>query len=213
MLRRLLDLLRAAPGAPPAPVAWDAGDVPAVPAVPAVRRVVRGIPVAVTNTRPDVDTERVFRRAEAVLDLVATHQPWRYRRLTRDLAGIDVRRFACRAAYFPATRTCLLELTFMDNPAFNDAQVASSLVHEGVHARVHAMGVRDFPGRAGKEERLCRLAELEFGRAVPGGEPVVERALAMLDMRDDDLAPAVDWSLASRRIAEADRSARGTGRG
>ena len=196
MLDRLLSRVRAAI-APPA----------AEP--PTVRRVVRGIPVVVCNTREDVDTERVFRRAEAVLALVATHQPWRYRRLVHDLAAIDVRRFPCRAAYFPDARACLLELTFMANESFNDAQVAASLVHEGVHARVHRMGVADFPGRAAKEERLCRRAEIDFGRAVPGGEPVVARALAALELDDADVAPAVDWSVAGRRVADADRAAGG----
>ena len=178
---------------------------------PPVRRVLRGLPVVVTNSRADIDTEHVFARVEAVLDLVATHQPWRFRRLLRDLAAVDVRRFPCRAAFFPAERTCLLELTFVVNPEFNLAQVASSLVHEGVHARVHAMGVADFPGRQSKEERLCRRAELDFGRAVPGGEPVVERALATLALSDADVAPSVDWGLAARRVADADRAARGTG--
>jgi hypothetical protein len=175
------------------------------------RRVLRGLPVVVTNTRPDIDTEHVFARVAAVLDLVAAHQPWRFRRLLRDLASIDVRRFPCRAAFFPAERACLLELTFVVNPEFNLAQVASSLVHEGVHARVHAMGVDDFPGRASKEERLCRRAELDFGRVVPGGEPVVARALATLELADEEVAPSVDWGLAARRVADADRAARGPG--
>jgi hypothetical protein len=174
-----------------------------------VRRVLRGLPVVVTNTRADIDTEHVFARVAAVLDLVAEYQPWRFRRLRRDLASIDVRRFPCRAAFFPAERACLLELTFVVNPEFNLAQVASSLVHEGVHARVHTMGVGDFPGRASKEERLCRRAELDFGRAVPGGEPVVARALATLALSDADVAPAVDWGLAAQRVADADRAAHG----
>lgn len=191
--------------AAPAAAARDEFDASGAPVV---ERVVRGIPVVVRNTRPDVDTDLVLRRAEAVLALVAEHQPWRLRRLARDLSAIEVRRFPCRAAYFPATRTCLLELTFMANPAFNDAQVAASLVHEGVHARVHAMGVRDFPGRMPREERLCRLAEIDFGLAVPGGEPVVERARAAMALADDEVAPTVDWTLAARRVADADGEAR-----
>jgi hypothetical protein len=202
MFGRLLSHLRDA-------IAPRSDQPPGEPVMDAVvtRRVVRGIPVVVTNTRPDVDTERVFRRAEAVLALVEAYAPARLRRLAHDLAMIDVRRFPCRAAYFPDARACLLELTFMANESFNDAQVASSLVHEGVHARVHAMGVADFPGRAAKEERLCRRAEIEFGRATPGGEPVVERALAALALDDADVAPAVDWRLAAQRVADADRAA------
>ena len=211
-IARLRERLAAAPPASAAPSALDHMhlDANAVPAEP-VERVLRGLPVVVTNTRPDIDTEQVFGRVDAVLAFVAEHQPWRFRRLLRDLAWIDVRRFPCRAAFFPAERACLLELTFVVNPQFNLAQVASSLVHEGVHARVHAMGVEDFPGRQSKEERLCRRAELDFGRAVPGGEPVVERALATLTLADEEVAPSVDWGLAARRVADAARAARGAG--
>jgi hypothetical protein len=93
-----------------------------------VTRTVRGIRVDVVNTRPDIDTEHVLRRADGVLALVERYQPWRLAHLRRDLARILVQRFACRGAYFPAERTCLLELTFMVNPSFSDAQVAATLV-------------------------------------------------------------------------------------
>ena len=92
---------------------------------PPVSRVVRGIRVDVVNTRPDIDTGDVLRRADAVIGLVERYQPWRGRHLRRALARILVQRFACRGAYFPDERTCLLELTFMVNPGFTDAQVAA----------------------------------------------------------------------------------------
>ncbi|MDQ3950257.1 MAG: hypothetical protein M3282_07910, partial [Gemmatimonadota bacterium] len=97
---------------------------------PTVSRMVRGIRVDVVNTRPDIDTGQVFRRADAVIALVERYQPWRVSHLRRDLAMILVKRFACRGAYFPDIRACLLELTFMANPSFSDAQVAATLVHE-----------------------------------------------------------------------------------
>ncbi len=175
-------------------------------------RLVRGIPVAVTNTRDDVSTERVFQRAEAVLDLVARYQPARFAHLRRDLAGIVVERFACRGAYFAERRACLLELTFMANEAFSDAQVAATLVHEGMHARLDQLatrfGVTPFARAPARHERICRRAELEFGLAVPDGGPVVERALASMALDDEGVAPAIDWGDAARKIAEADRGAR-----
>jgi hypothetical protein len=177
------------------------------------QRVVRGIPVAVTNTREDVSTERVFARAEAVLALVERYQPWRLAHLRRDLAAIVVERFACRGAYFAERRACLLELTFMANEQFSDAQVAATLVHEGMHARLdrlHArFGVAPFAAAPARHERICRRAELEWGRAVPGGEPVVERALASMALADEEVAPAIDWAEAAGRVARADEDARG----
>jgi hypothetical protein len=180
---------------------------------PTVSRLIRGIRVDVDNTRPDIDTEQVFRRADAVLALVERYQPWRVRHLRRDLAMIVVKRFACRGAYFPDLRACLLELTFMVNPGFSDAQVAATLVHEGMHARLDRFcdhfGVPPFPHQRARHERICRRAELEFGLAVPDGEPIVQRALESLALADEDVAPEVDWREADRRVADVDREAAG----
>jgi len=179
----------------------------------AVSRVVRGIRVDVVNTRPDIDTEQVLRRADAVIGLVERYQPWRVSHLRRDLARILVQRFACRGAYFPEERTCLLELTFMVNPAFTDAQVAATLVHEGMHARLDRycdhFGVPPFPNRRARHERICRRAELEWGLAVPDGQAVVRRALESLALEDEEVAPVVDWREAERRVAQVDREASG----
>jgi hypothetical protein len=172
------------------------------------RRRIRGIPVTVLNSRPDIDTALVCARLDAALGLIETWQPWRFRRLQHDLAGIRVSRFPCRAAYFPHTRTCLVELTFLANPAFSDAQIAASIVHEGVHARLHRAGLRLPPEEHAREERLCRRAELELGLAVPNGEAVVERARQSLSLADDDVAPSIDWDEAARRVAEVDAAAR-----
>jgi hypothetical protein len=176
-------------------------------------RVVRGLRVDVLNTRPDIDTERVLRRADAVIALVERWQPWRVRHLRRDLASILVQRFACRGAYFPDTHVVLLELTFMVNRDFSDAQVAATLVHEGMHARLdrfcERFGVPPFPHERARHERICRRAELEFGLAVPDGGAVVQRALESLALEDEAVAPTVDWREAARRVAQVDRDAGG----
>jgi hypothetical protein len=57
-----------------------------------------------------------------------------------------------------------------------------------------------------REERLCRKAELHFGLALPPelGAPVVERALACLQMADHEVAPVIDWRVAHARQELAD---------
>jgi hypothetical protein len=173
--------------------------------------VIHGIPVLVANTRPDIETPRVLAQLRAALDLIARYQPWRFRRLRRDVAQLWVRRYPCRGAYFPQARACLVELTFLANPEFSPAQVAASIVHEATHARVDRMGVRDRERLRSREERLCRKAELELGLAVPGGEPVVERALWAMQLEDEEVAPEIDWAEASRRVADVDRQTLGGG--
>ena len=174
-------------------------------------RIVRGLPVTLINTRPDIDSEHVFARLDASLALIERYQPWHFRRLARDFARIQVRRFPCRGAYFPDTRICLVELTFVVNPEFTPTQVAATILHEAMHARLDNAGVKYETTSAAKHERFCRRAEVEFGMVAPDGAPVVDRALASLGLvhllvQDDRLhdleADGVDRAQRGHRLLE-----------
>lgn len=171
-------------------------------------RVVHGFPVRILNTRPDIDTEQVVARLTAAIDLIAAHAPRRYRRLRTDVAGFVVERFPCRGAFFPETGECLVELTFTVNPRHGLPEIAASIVHEATHARVARRCGALGPDHRAREERLCRRAELEFGQAVPDGAIVVQRAEASLGLADREVAPAIDWAEAARRVAQVDGQAR-----
>ena len=166
---------------------------------------VRGFRVLVQNTRPDVDTAAVLARLDEALALIEQYQPWRFTHLKRDLAEFHVVRYPCRGAYFPDRRACMTELTFLARPEFTAATVASSIIHEGIHARVKEMterlGTRGECEDRAREERLCRKAELQFGLALPRalGAPVIERALATLASSDAEVAPTIDWRVARAR--------------
>ena len=168
---------------------------------------VRGIPVVVDNSRPDIRTPDVVARLERCLSLIEKYVPHHFRHLARDFNFIVVQRFACRGAYFHEQRACLVELTFTVNPDFSDAEVAATILHEAMHARLHALGFPlEMEDRA-RQERFCRRAEIEFGTLVPGGEKVVARAQWSAALEDEEVAPVIDPQLAARRIAEADRAA------
>lgn len=171
------------------------------------RLVVQGIPVVVENTRPDIATSDVAERLDEALALIGQFQPWRLRHIARDVRSIRVVRYPCRGAFIPDERAIVTELTFLARRDITAAPVASSILHEGIHARVHAMGVSPYDRDRAKEERLCRRAELAFGMALPAtlGAPVVERALASLQLEDHDVAPVIDWNEAMQRTAQVDR--------
>jgi hypothetical protein len=171
---------------------------------------VRGFRVIVENSRPDISTDVVLRRLDDALELIERHQPWRLAHLRRDLEQFWIVRYPCRGAYFPDRRTCMTELTFLARTDITAAPVASSIVHEGIHARVHAMGVDPHTRDIAREERICRRAELEFGRALPPalGAPVIERAEQSLLLSDVDVAPEIDWAEARRRQNAIDDQAR-----
>jgi hypothetical protein len=169
---------------------------------------VRGFAVVVDNTRPDIETEVVLQRLDDSLALIEQYQPWRLAHLRRDLSHFIVARFPCRGAFFPDQRACMTELTFLARTDITPAPVASSILHEGMHARVHAM-CSNAPRDRAREERLCRRVELEFGQALPPalGAPVIERAIGSLELADDDVAPTIDWAEAQRRQRAIDAQA------
>ncbi len=171
------------------------------------RHSVRGIAVVVDNTRPDIDTADVLARLDRTLALIESYVPHHFWHLKRDFAYIVVQRFACRGAYFHEQRACLVELTFTVNPNFSDAEVAATILHEAMHARLDQLGFPlEMEDRA-RQERFCRRAEIEFGQLVPNGERVVERAQWSSDLSDEDVAPVIDPIVAAQRIAEVDRQA------
>ena len=178
-------------------------------AVPVEHHVVRGFPVVVENSRPDIDSGAVLRRLDEALALIEATQPWRFAHLRRDVERFWVVRYPCRGAFFGETRTCMTELTFLARTDITAAPVASSILHEGMHARVNAMGVSPVDRDMAHEERICRRAELAFGQALPPtlGRPVIERAEASLLLGDAEVAPAIDWAEAQRRQAAIDAAA------
>jgi len=182
-------------------------DAPAAP-LDVRHETVLGIPIVIENSRPDISSDDVLARIERCLTLIEQYVPHHFRHLQRDFAYIISKRFACRGAYFHNDRACLVELTFTVNPQFSDAEVAATILHEAMHARLDQLGFPlEMEDRA-RQERFCRRAEIEFGMLVPGGEKVVERAQQTIELADEEVAPVIDPQLAAQRIAEVDRAAR-----
>jgi hypothetical protein len=162
------------------------------------RRVIHGLDVWLVNDGQFADSETLFERTAAALQLIADHAPWRLAAMRRDFARVLViRQDGCRAL-LDAMGNCSLDTYFV--AAFPPEPVASSIVHEGVHARLRRGG-RVVPRELlAWEERLCRQAELAFGLRLPDGAAVVERARASLTLSDHEIAPlAGNVRLRSRR--------------
>ena len=171
------------------------------------RHDVRGFRVIVKNTRPDIATADVLERFDEALALIERYQPWRLEHLRRDVREFQIVRYPCRGAYIPTSQMCVTELTFLARRDITAAPVAASILHEGMHARISAMGVQPTSRDLPREERICRRVELEFGRALPPelGAPVIARAEESLLLADDDVAPTIDWEEARHRITAMDR--------
>jgi hypothetical protein len=172
---------------------------------------VRGFRVELTNSRPDLSSPAVLERLDDALALIERYQPVRYAHLQRDVRVFLVERFASRGAYYHARRAILTELTFLARRDIGAAVVAASVLHEGVHARINHLARTVAGYQAAREERICRRAELAFGRALPAddGAPVIARALEALELDDADVAPRFTEADGRAAVERADRSRRG----
>lgn len=168
---------------------------------------VHGLRVEVFNQRADIDTALLLERTEAALGLIASVDPRRFRRLARDFRVLRVRRGFTRGAYYHDERACVLDNTFVANPAFTTAEIAACIVHEAMHARIACMGVRRRPADLAREERICRRAEIAFAERAPDAERVIARAAAAIELHDADVAPSIDMAEVQRRVLAADLAA------
>lgn len=126
------------------------------PDTPTLEEHVRhGLPVLVHNSRPDISTPSALDRLDSALALIDRYTPDRFARLGMDFVAILVRRYACRAAYYPDLGVCLIELTFLVHPDITPAQVGASIVHEAVHARLGAAGIKDGRKTAAADEEVA----------------------------------------------------------
>ncbi len=149
------------------------------------------------------------RFAEAI-QLIDRYQPWRLRHMRRDVREFRIVRFPSRGAFVPGDRAIITELTFLARRDISAAPVAASILHEGMHARIEAIGLAAASRDSAREERICRRVELSFGESLPEalGVDVVERAAWALGLSDQEVAPTIDWELARRRQDAIDRDAR-----
>ncbi len=176
-----------------------------------VTRRVHGMHVVVENPYPNIDNAFVLARLEAALALIERQQPNRFAHFRRDVRKLWITRYPARGVYFPGERTVMTEVTFLNRRDISTAQLAASILHEGVHARVHRMGARlgfrrQWP--MADEERLCRRAEIAFARTLPAADaaPVLARAEAVIQpaTTNEEAAPTVNWGDAHLNKLAAD---------
>ena len=162
-------------------------------------REVLGWPVVLEHDGSVAESDALLARLERVITLATTAMPEHLAAMRGHVALIRVARFPCRGAFVPASRELIVERTFLADPARLDAEIGATLVHEGEHARLRGTGLAEMMSAA-EEERACREVELAFGARVDGGERVLERARAAMQLADEHVAPVVDWDAAWRNV-------------
>lgn len=122
-------------------------------------------------------TAQHFAQVKAALDLIATYQPLRLARITRDVQRIVVMQQP-GPEFWPRLRACVVTPRGL---SLNEEEVALTIVHEATHARLHAAGIRYRPELRERVERLCVSQEVAFAQRLPEGSALLDGIRAQLE--------------------------------
>ena len=107
------------------------------------------------------------KRIKFALDLLDGLTPYRTSRMRRDVREVlcvPTGRNRALGAYVPIFRSCLIDPWHVLDPETGPLDLAKTIVHESIHARLHHGGI----GRAGlsstRAEAICRRAETDLER-------------------------------------------------
>lgn len=118
-----------------------------------------------------------LREIEAALRLIHDCDPRRFRRIKKDIDGIFVYKATGALGCFHASiRLVTLRFDYIVSPSNSTAEIASTLVHEGTHARLDALGFDYTPERRARIEAICTRSEIAFARRLPDPEGLFEEA-------------------------------------
>ena len=149
-------------------------------------RLVDGLWIGVSNLSDQSETG-IFERVEEALRLIRSHDPRRYARLGRDIRRIWVRYQIAgnTGLYNSALDACELDLRYVIRSDVEPGDIASTIVHEATHARLHRLGYSESQRR--RIEAACRHQEQAFSEHLPPpqAERIREKLRRMDDVKDE----------------------------
>jgi len=143
------------------------------------RRNLHGIRTAALTDREEAAL--CFRRIDEALTLLDQNDPITLGRLREYCDGILVfgNETFQLAHWDESARLCVITIPHVTSPNTTSADIALTLAHESMHARLGALGARYVDGRRAHIEVLCAMAELASARRL--SEPrLVQRVEATL---------------------------------
>jgi len=136
-----------------------------------------GLRIEVFAADREADHEAALRRVEEALTLIKTHDPLRYNRLIHDLERVRVRLLmASWGTYSISLKSCDLDDRFVTDESISLKQIASTIVHEATHLRLHRSGIGYEEKLRARVEAVCIRRELAFASNLSNAEEVREHA-------------------------------------
>ncbi len=146
-------------------------------------REIAGFRVAVLVVDADHDRiEKYFSKIETALRLIERTTPRRFAHLRRDVRCIWVTPLASnvRGEWHAIDASCILSERSLGDDGVSPTLLASTIVHEGMHARLHRAGHTPTDATRERHEKICWRASRAFLRRAPDTEEHVERVNSVL---------------------------------
>lgn len=149
------------------------------------RRHILGVPVAFSGS--DDEANEAFGRIGGAFELLRKYGTRTLTDLRRNTDGIFVWATAgALGEWHREARLVVLEETHVLEPTTSCQDIASTLVHEGTHARLDRLGFEYAPELRERIEKLCFRRELAFARRLPDAGNLILQA-------EDQLARPPDY--------------------
>jgi hypothetical protein len=119
-----------------------------------------------------------FNKVEEALLLIKTYAPVRFGRLQQDVGCIFAmgsRDWTC-GTWREELRMCELDNDYVLSTDTTAVDVASTIVHEAMHARLRRWGFGYEEQHRARIERICFKAERAFAHRLPDGELLIHAA-------------------------------------
>ena len=134
------------------------------------------------------ESDRSLRLVENALQLIKSHDPLNYLRVTRNLDRIWVRLIPSAEAHYDRTlNACVVDKRYLFKEGMTLERIASTIVHEATHARLERWGIIYEEESRYRIESICLRRELNFLTKLPDSEHLKE-----------EIAGALEWCATDR---------------
>jgi hypothetical protein len=117
------------------------------------------------------------------LAAIQAYDPFRLALIKRDVSLIWVfEARPSRAVWNEKMKTCILDRAYVLSEKTSPVMIASTIVHEATHARLHRRGIGYDQRIRKRVEDICHNATVRFGKKLPDGGIVLEEAKSYLNL-------------------------------
>lgn len=131
----------------------------------------------------DKNGSPISAKVDEALNLISKYDSRRYLQIKRDVKRIWIAAAPGYCAeWMDELQMCILDANYFRQADISAAEMALSIVHEAIHARLCKLKIGYTENIRERVERICIKSEIAFAKRLPNGQKLVEMAESKLEM-------------------------------